>query len=85
MFRKATFTLDGVLDDIAGAAIRMDSAITRYATANWLATGAALFRLLSPADWIALDWSALTFASRLLGRALFRPRPWLATSPASTH
>lgn len=31
MFRKASFTLDGVLEDVSGSNVRMDTAITRYA------------------------------------------------------
>jgi ubiquinone biosynthesis protein len=72
MFRKAVFTLDGVLEDIAGARVRMDTAIADYALAHWVATTATLFSLLSPADWIALEWSALTFAARVWARAVFR-------------
>jgi len=77
MFRKASFTLDGVLEDIAGSSVRMDSAITRYALEHWAATGAALVALLSPGDWAALEWSALTFTSRMCARAVFRPWTWV--------
>ena len=77
MFRKASFTLDGVLEDIAGSSIRMDSAITRYALEHWAATCTALFSLLSPSDWMALDWSAMTFASRMGARVVLRPWTWV--------
>ena len=77
MYRKASFTLDGVLEDIAGSSIRMDTAITRYAAEHWAATCATLVSLLSPADWIALDWSAVTFASRVGARMVLRPWTWL--------
>jgi len=77
MYRKASFTLDGVLEDIAGSSIRMDTAITRYALEHWAATCATLFSLLSPTDWIALDWSALTFASRMGARMVLKPWTWL--------
>lgn len=77
MFRKASFTLDGVLEDIAGSSVRMDSAITRYALAHWGATGTALVSLLSPGDWAALEWSALTFTSRMCARAVLRPWTWV--------
>jgi ubiquinone biosynthesis protein len=83
MFRKASFTLDGVLEDIAGSSVRMDSAIARYAVAHWGSTGAALVTLLSPGDWIALDWSALTFTSRMCARAALRPWTWLPRLPQS--
>jgi ubiquinone biosynthesis protein len=77
MFRKASFTLEGVLDDIAGPGVRVDSVIARYALRHWVDTGAALFSLLSPSDWVALDWSALTFACRLGAQAVSRPWRWL--------
>ena len=77
MYRKASFTLDGVLEDIAGSSIRMDTAITRYAAEHWAATCATLVSLLSPADWIALDWSAVTFASRVGARMVLRPWTWV--------
>lgn len=77
MFRKASFTLDGVLEDIAGSSIRMDAAIARYALEHWAVTCAALFSLLSPNDWIALEWSAVTFASRMGARVVLRPWTWL--------
>jgi len=77
MFRKAFFTLEGVLEDIAGSGVRVDSVIARYALAHWMETGAALFSLLSLRDWVALDWSALTLASRLCAQALARPWRWI--------
>jgi ubiquinone biosynthesis protein len=77
MFRKAFFTLEGVLEDIAGSGVRMDSAIARYAAEHWMDTSAALLSLLSPTDWVALNWSALTFTYRLCAQALFRPWRWL--------
>jgi ubiquinone biosynthesis protein len=77
MFRKAFFTLEGVLEDIAGSRFRVDSAIGRYAAKHWMDTGAALLSLLSLRDLMTLDWSALTLASRLCGQALTRPWRWL--------
>ena len=72
MFRKAAFTLDGVVEDVAGAAVWMDSVLGRYAMRHWVAAGVTLWSLLSPADWIALEWSALTLATRLPAQALSR-------------
>jgi ubiquinone biosynthesis protein len=80
MFRKASFTLEGVLEDIAGSHVRVDSVITRYALAHWTDAVASLLSLLSPRDWIALDWSALTLASRLCTRAVLQPWRWLPAS-----
>jgi ubiquinone biosynthesis protein len=77
MFRKAFFTLEGVLEDVAGSGVRVDSAIARYAAEHWMDTGAALLSLLSPSNWVAINWSALTFFSRLCVQALARPWRWL--------
>jgi len=83
MFRKAAFTLEGVVEDVAGARVRLDSMIVNHTLANWKDTVACLFSLLSARDWMALDWSALTFASRVCMRALFRPWHWLPGVPSS--
>ncbi len=82
MFRKASFTLDGVLEDVAGSSVRMDTVITRYALEHWAKTGAALWSLLSPRDWVALDWSVLTFVSRMFARTVSAPWRLLNTSVA---
>jgi len=87
MFRKAMFTLDGVLEGIAGSSMRMDSAVTRYAATHWMEAGATLFSILSLGDWLELDWSALTIGARLCTQALFHPSRWLpglAGQPAAS-
>jgi ubiquinone biosynthesis protein len=84
MFRKASFTLEGVVEDIAGSQVRLDSLVVSHALGNWNHTAATLLSLLSPRDWVALDWSALTFTSRLCGRAVLRPWYWLQSlSPSA--
>jgi len=77
MFRKASFTLEGVVEDIAGSQVKLDSVMARYALAEWKAAIAGLVTLLSPRDWMEVEWSALTFTSRLCARALLRPWNWL--------
>ncbi|HEY6944860.1 MAG TPA: AarF/UbiB family protein [Candidatus Acidoferrum sp.] len=77
MFRKAFFTLEGVVEDIAGSHVRLDSVIARYFLAHWKDAVTSFLSLLSPRDWMAIEWSALTFTSRLCARALFRPWYWL--------
>jgi ubiquinone biosynthesis protein len=72
MFRKAAFTLDGVVEDVAGATVRMDSVLGRYVMRNSVDAAATLWSLLSARDWAALEWSALTLAARLPGQALSR-------------
>jgi ubiquinone biosynthesis protein len=76
MFRKASFTLEGVLEDIAGPNADVDTAVARHAWAHWVDAGITFFSLLAPKDWLALDWSALTFTSRLGLRTL--KRAWRA-------
>jgi ubiquinone biosynthesis protein len=78
MFRKASFTLEGVVEDVAGSKVRLDSLMARYALANCKDTVAGVFSLLSARDWMMLDWSALTYASRLCCQALLRPWDWLS-------
>lgn len=77
MFRKASFTLEGVVEDIAGSRVRLDSLVGGYVMAHWKESVAGFLSLLSPSDWLAVDWSALTFTSRMCARALFRPWYWL--------
>jgi len=81
MFRKAWFTLEGVLEDIAGTRVDMNSAIARHALTHWVNAGGTLLSLFSPADWVALDASLLTLASRWCARALFRPWRWVRGLP----
>jgi len=78
MFRKAAFTLEGVVEDIAGTRVQLDSLVASHAAENWKDTAVSLFRLLSPSDWVALEWSALTFSSRVCARAIVYPWHWLA-------
>jgi len=76
MFRKASFTLEGVLEDIAGSVVRVDSVIARYALTHSAEAIASLYSLLSLRDLMALEWSALTFTTRVGMRALLRPLQW---------
>jgi ubiquinone biosynthesis protein len=77
MFRKATFTLEGVVDDIAGSRVHLDALMVSHTLFHWKDTAASLIRLLSARDWLALEWSALTFASRACTRELLHPWSWL--------
>jgi ubiquinone biosynthesis protein len=74
MFRKAMFTLEGVLEDVTSVTVRMDSAVARYAARHWDRTVRMLYSVLSIRDWLALDWSALTFFSRVCGQGWSRQR-----------
>jgi ubiquinone biosynthesis protein len=70
MFRKALFTLDGVLNDIAGDSVEMDYVAARYFLLRWAATLGLACAPLGIADLLALEWSALWYAPRLYARAL---------------
>jgi ubiquinone biosynthesis protein len=77
MFRKASFTLEGVVEDIAGSQVRLDSIMAHYALAHWKDAVAGVVSLLSPRDWMEVEWSTLTLTSRVCARALLRPWYWL--------
>ncbi len=81
MFRKAWFTLDGVLQDVSNSSVEMDSVLARYAMAHWARTGAALLSLLSPRDWMTLDWSTLTATPRVCAEILRRSWRWVGRLP----
>jgi len=85
VFRKACFTLEGVLADVAGSSVRLDSVIARYAAAHPVGTGATLVSLLSPRDWLALDWSAATLPARVCARAAIRPWTWIPSFPPASR
>jgi ubiquinone biosynthesis protein len=72
MFRKAWFTLDGVMRYIAGCDVRIDAVLERYAREHCWQTAAAVMFLLNPHDWIDLGLSALRLPGRLLARGLWR-------------
>jgi ubiquinone biosynthesis protein len=67
MFRKALFTLDGVLHDIAGPQFDLDlvllkSMLTKL-PAMWLS-------VLSPSDWFAIQSAGLLYSGRFWMQAL---------------
>jgi len=76
MFRKAAFTLEGVVEDVAGSRVGLDALLAKRTLAQGREVLGSLLRLLSAGDWVALDWSALTFTSRWCACALFRPWFW---------
>ena len=72
MFRKATFTLDGVLEDIAGRRVDLDAILIDYALRHWPSSSVAVLRLLTLRDWLSLESSLLTFPARRLASAVRR-------------
>jgi ubiquinone biosynthesis protein len=65
MFRKALFTLDGVLHDIAGDEISLDAIIANYLAKHWPANLVKLPLLLQSEDWAALIASSSLYPARL--------------------
>lgn len=84
MFRKAAFTLEGVMQDVAGGKVYLDSLMANHTLAYWKDTLACLLSLFSPGDWLTLDWSALTFPSRVFTKTLLQPWHWLVAGPPNT-
>jgi hypothetical protein len=80
LFRKSLFTLDGVLQDIAGQEVRMDHVIVRHFLTRWAASFGLFYSPLSIQDFIAVEWNALLYPARswkrrLTGRAVHAPAP----------
>lgn len=65
MLRKVLFTLDGIVHEIAGPNIGMDSVITRHVMQNWMGNLATLPFPLSWADLFAVQSSAWFYGGRL--------------------
>lgn len=65
LFRKSVFTLDGVINDIAGANIHMDQVIVRYFLTRWAASFGLFYSPLSLQDFLAVEWNALLYPARV--------------------
>jgi ubiquinone biosynthesis protein len=65
MFSKVLFTLDGIVDEIQGSDESLDLAIIRQAIRGWVKSPQKLWTPLKPADWIAMEFSALLYCGRL--------------------
>ena len=82
VFRKIVFTLDGVLHDIAGGALRIDTVIARHYLTRWMASFGVLASPLGLRDFAALPWSALQSSGRSLARRLpVAPVPFVGRDP----
>jgi len=64
LFRKSLFTLDGVLQDVAGEEVRMDTVMVQHFLTRWAASLGLLYAPLEMADFLKLEWSALVYAAR---------------------
>jgi len=73
LFRKSLFTLDGVLQDVCGEEVRMDSAILRHFLTRWAASFGLFHAPLSWGDFLSLEWTALCYPARSAVRRLLAP------------
>jgi ubiquinone biosynthesis protein len=70
VFRKIVFTLDGVLHDITGGDVRIDTVVTRHYLTRWIASFGVFSSPLVLRDFMALPWNALRCSGRALSRRL---------------
>ena len=70
LFRKSLFTLDGVVQDIAGREVRMDRVIVRHFLTRWAASFGLLSSPLTWRDFLAVEWNALLYPARSWKRRL---------------
>jgi ubiquinone biosynthesis protein len=87
MFRKALFTLDGILHDIGSPEFSIEAVVGRHVLQNWLTNWKGLVLPLSLGDWFALQCSALLFPGRLLlqgAQRIVQPQVKLTQPEAQT-
>ena len=65
MFRKALFTLDGILYDMAAPDFSVQSVMLRHLMKTWTAASKNIGAPLSLGDWVQVQCSALLFPGRL--------------------
>lgn len=65
MFRKALFTLDGILHDIGAPDFSMESVMARHIMKSWVGGWKRVGTPLSWQDWALVQCSALLFPGRL--------------------
>ncbi len=78
MFRKVLFTLDGILNELAGASRSIEFTLTRYVLQRWSRNWATFGSPLFPTDWLAVQLSTLLYGSRLWTQ-------WTRGFSSSTH
>jgi ubiquinone biosynthesis protein len=76
-FRKSVFTLDGVLQDVAGADVRIDAVILREFLTRCLASFGLFHAPLELKDFAAMEWQAVRrpFRSWKLPAEIFAGSP----------
>jgi hypothetical protein len=66
MLRKALFTLDGILHDIAGSSVNMELVMVQRLLQNWLANPIRIGWPFALGDWVELCWSTMLYGGRLV-------------------
>ena len=84
MFRKALFTLDGILHEIGAPDFSMESVMVRHILETWRGSWKTIGSPLTFGDWMQLQCSALLFPGRLGLQALQNTleRPPVIRTPA---
>jgi ubiquinone biosynthesis protein len=75
LFRKSLFTLDGVLQAVAGTQMRMDYAIIRHFLTRWAASFGLFYAPLGIKDFLAVEWNALLYPARTWKRRVLGTTP----------
>lgn len=70
LFRKSLFTLDGVLQDVAGAEFRIDREIALQFLTRWLASFGLFYSPLTMKDFFSIEWNAVRYSASALKRRL---------------
>ena len=75
MFRKILFTLDGVLRDVAGADVRIDTVMAREFVTRWLSSFGLFHAPLGLRDFVTVGASRVRFSLRGISAPLWRRGP----------
>lgn len=70
LFRKSLFTLDGVLQDVAGSEVRIDREIALQFLTRWGASFGLFYSPLTVKDFFSIEWNALRYSANALKRRL---------------
>ena len=65
MLSKVMFTLEGILGDIVGSDTGMGFTIARHVAQHWIANRSAFRSPIRARDWLALQFSAMLYTSRV--------------------
>ena len=65
MLRKAIFTLDGIMHELAGSNAEIEFVIARRLLQQWIKRPTNLGWPLSVSDWLSVYWSAMFYGNRM--------------------